>query len=107
MAYGLRATSNASAYDLTLEQSKTYSSVTLKANISEIRDALNVTLIITLQPEDESVNLPSQINSNVYQVSVRVFTIEERLKQLLSEISELQGRIDANQEMSSQFELAE
>lgn len=81
--------------------------MTLKANISEIRDALNVTLIITLQPEDESVNLPSQINSNVYQVSVRVFTIEERLKQLLSEISELQGRIDANQEMSSQFELAE
>ena len=35
VAYGLRATSNASAYDLTLEQSKTYSSVTLKANISE------------------------------------------------------------------------
>lgn len=92
---------------LRLEHSKSFGSVTLKANISELREALNVTLIITLQPEDESVDLPSQINSNVYQVSVRVFTIEERLKHLLSEISELQGRIDANQELSSPLELAE
>jgi len=82
-------------------------SITIRSNISQMLGALNVSLNITLLPQDESVEVPSMVTSNTYQVSVHVFTIEERLKNLLGEISELRARIDANQETAAEGELVE
>ena len=64
-----------------------------------LRARCTFTEAIALQPA-EDIDMPG--NASIYKVSLLIFTIKDRLKHLLWQISELKARIATGQEVDSQ-----
>lgn len=83
----------------TLRTANSPGSVDVDVNISAMTCPLNVTLVIALRPA-EDIDMTG--NASTYTVSLMIFTIKDRLKHLLWQISELKARIATGQEVDSQ-----
>lgn len=83
----------------TLRTANSPGSVDVNVNISAMTGPLNVTLVIALRPAQD-IDM-STGNASAYTVSLMIFTIKDRLKHLLWQISELKAHIATGQEVDS------